>query len=47
MVGIMTQGGKVPPLYRAYLLAPEHFAMINKVLATMVVDSKVGRPLTQ
>ena len=47
IVGVMTQGGKVPPLYRAYLLSPEHFGMINKVLATMVLDGKVDRQLSQ
>lgn len=46
IIGVMTQGGRVPPLYRAYLLAPEHFGMINKVLATMVLDGKVDRILT-
>lgn len=46
IVGVVTQAGQIPPLYRSYLISPKYFHVINKVLATMVFDSKYDKALT-
>lgn len=46
MVGVVTQAGQIPPLYRSYLISPKYFSIINQVLATMVSDSRYDRALT-
>jgi hypothetical protein len=46
IVGVVTQAGQVPPLYRSYLISPAYFGTINRVLSTMVFDAKYDRALT-
>jgi len=46
MVGVVTQAGQIPPLYRSYLISPKYFSVVNKVLSTMIFDSKYDRALT-
>jgi hypothetical protein len=46
LVGVVTQAGQIPPLYRSYLISPKYFSAINKVLSTMIFDSKYDRALT-
>jgi len=46
IVGVVTQAGQVPPLYRSYLISPTYFGTINRVLSTMVFNAKYDRALT-
>ena len=45
MVGVVTQAGQIPPLYRSYLISPKYFSVINQVLASMTFESKYDKAL--
>lgn len=46
LVGVITQAGQLPALDRSYLISPEHFPVVNEVLAKMVFDGTRSRVLT-
>lgn len=46
IVGVVTQAGQIPPLYRSYLISPKYFGAINRVLSAMVFDGKYDKALT-